>query len=55
MARVKSKKYNGVYLNHLKNGDNIHGFETFETCDVGLKELFTDFSKKELNGVWELR
>lgn len=21
MARIKSKKYNGVYLNHLANGD----------------------------------
>ncbi len=24
MARVKSKKYNGVYLNHLKNNDTSY-------------------------------
>ena len=44
-----------VLVIDIKSGENIHDFTAFETCDMGMKELFRGFSNKEADGVWKLR
>ena len=39
----------------IKNGDNIHAFSKFEPCNISIKDVLKDFSKKESDGIWELR
>ena len=50
MARIKSKKYNGVYLNHLQNGD-ITYYVTYKN-EFG-KKVFHKIGKKS-DGITEV-
>lgn len=50
MARVKSKKYDGVYLNHLKNGDITYSI-TYK--DEFNKKVFFKIGKKS-DGITEV-
>ena len=50
MARIKSKKYNGVYLNHLLNGD-ITYYVTYK--DEFSKKIFHKVGKKS-DGITEV-
>lgn len=50
MARIKSKKYNGVYLNHLANGDITY---TVTYKDVFEKKIFCKIGKKS-EGITEI-
>jgi len=50
MARIKSKKYNGVYLNHLTNGDITY---TVTYKDAFEKKVFTKIGKKS-EGITEI-
>ena len=50
MARIKSKKYNGVYLNHLTSGDITY---TVTYKDAFEKKVFTKIGKKS-EGITEI-
>lgn len=50
MARIKSKKYNGVYLNHLANGDITY---TVTYKDAFEKKVFCKIGKKS-EGITEV-
>ena len=44
-----------VMVIDIKNGMNIHSFDKFKVCEKSEKEVLMDFSKKEQDGIWELR
>ena len=50
MARIKSKKYTGIYLNHLKNGDVTY-YVTYKN-EFG-KKVFHKIGKKS-DGITEI-
>jgi len=37
----------------IKSTQNIHKFTHFEQTDIGFKELLSNFSKKESDGIWK--